>query len=138
SNTFIARPDRIGSGTLSSGQTLTNWFDAKAFAIPGCPNSDPVCKSPTNVGRFGNSGVNIIRGPKSVNFNFSAMKYFRVNERMRVQFRALMTNVFNHPNYSNPAVNISSPGTVGQITSTFQEQLGEAVRQIHLNLRIEF
>ena len=137
-NTFGARPDRIGSGELASGQSINNWFDARAFKIPGCPDSDPVCKAPGNVGRFGNTGVNILRGPKVVNFDFSASKYFHLNERMRVQFRALMTNVFNHPNFSNPANNISSPGTVGQITSTFAEQLGEGSRQIHLNLRIEF
>jgi hypothetical protein len=49
-----------------------------------------------------------------------------------------MTNVFNHPNFGLPANNISAPGTVGRITSTFQEQLGEGSRQIHLNVRIEF
>ena len=77
-------------------------------------------------------------GPKAINFDFSAMKYFRINERMRVQFRTVMTNVFNHANFSNPAANISSTGTVGQITSTFQEQIGEASRQVHFGLRVEF
>ena len=138
SNAFIARPDRIGSGVLSSGQSITNWFDASAFAIPGCPNTNPVCTNPAPVGRFGNSGVNILRGPKLVNFDFSAMKYFRINERARVQFRMLATNVFNHPNFANPQANISSAGTVGRINASFQEQLGEAWRQIHFNLRVEF
>jgi hypothetical protein len=138
SSNFVARPDRIGSGVLSSGQSINNWFAASAFSVPGCPNSNPVCSNPASVGRFGDSGVNILRGPDAINFDFSAMKYFRINERMRVQFRMIATNIFNHPSFSNPAANISSPGTVGQITSTFQEQIGEGSRQVHFSLRIEF
>jgi hypothetical protein len=135
---FVARPDRIASGELTSGQSISHWFDASAFAVPGCPNSNPVCSNPANVGRFGNSGVNILRGPKSVNFDFSAMKYFQVTERVRLQFRTTMTNVFNHPNFANPQGNISSPGTVGQITGVFLEQIGEDARQIHFSLRVQF
>jgi hypothetical protein len=131
-------PTVSAAAKLSAGQSITNFFDAKAFAIPGCPPSAPVCTNPVNVGRFGNSGVNILRGPKAINFDFSAMKDFRINERMRAQFRLLATNIFNHPNFSNPAANISSPGTVGQITSTFSEQIGEDARQIHFSLRLMF
>jgi hypothetical protein len=137
-NTIGGRPDRIGSGQLSSGQSIQHWFDAAAFKIPGCPDSDPICKSPANVGRYGNAGLDILRGPASTNVDLSAMKYFRLGERKRLQFRALMTNAMNHPNFSNPAANISAPGTVGQITSTFQEQVGEDARQIHFSLRFEF
>jgi len=138
SSNFVARPDRIASGELSSGQSITHFFDVSAFIIPGCPAANPVCSNPANVGRFGNSGVNILRGPKNINFDFSAMKYFPINERLRLQFRMMATDVFNHPNFSNPAANISSPGTVGQITSTFSEQIGEAARQVHFSLRVEF
>ena len=66
------------------------------------------------------------------------MKNFLIKEHIRAQFRLVATNVFNHPNFANPAANISSPGTVGQITSTFQEQIGEGSRQIHLGLRLDF
>ncbi len=66
------------------------------------------------------------------------MKYFRLGETKRLQFQALMTNALNHPNFSNPAANISSPGTVGQVTSTFSEQVGEDARQVHFSLRFEF
>ena len=96
----MARPDRIGSGELSSGQSIYNFFDASAFKVPGCPDTTPLCTNPANIGRFGNSGVNVLRGPKAINFDFSAMKYFRINERMRVQFRTVMTSVFNHANFS--------------------------------------
>jgi len=145
-NTIGGRPDRIGSGQLSD-PNIRLWFDPAAFKIPGCPDSDPVCRTPANVGRFGNSGNNILRGPGSTNFDFSAMKYFRLTEALRLQFRVLATNIFNHPNFANPpsstnptasGVNISSPATVGRITSTFAEQVGEDARQVHFSIRFEF
>ena len=46
-------------------------------------------------------------------------------------------SVVNHPNFAQPAANISSPGTVGQITSTFGKapqhllRLGEIGSQFH-------
>jgi hypothetical protein len=137
-NLIGGRPDRIGSGVSASGQSIFNWFNTAAFKIPGCPDTDPVCKSPTNVGRFGNSGLNIIRGPAANNFNFSVMKYFTIAEGKRLQLRCFATNVLNHANFANPAANISSPGTVGRITGTFAEQVSENLRYVHISLRLEF
>ena len=31
--------------------------------MPGCPDNNPVCDNPANVGRFGNAGVNILSTP---------------------------------------------------------------------------
>jgi hypothetical protein len=139
-NNFVARPDVVPGVpvTPAGGPTLSEWFNPAAFAIPGCPANNPVCTNPANVGRFGNAGLNTLRGPDLMNFDFSAMKNFLIREHLRAQFRVVATNVFNHPNFANPAANISSPGTVGQITSTFQEQIGEASRQVHFSLRLDF
>src|SRR2546426_8558027 len=63
--TFGGRPDRIGNGNLPTGQrTIQHWFDDMAFRIPGCPDSNPVCGNPANLGRFGNTGLNILEGPR--------------------------------------------------------------------------
>jgi hypothetical protein len=139
-NNFIARPDVVPGVpvTPAGGPTLSEWFNPAAFAIPGCPATNPACTNPADVGRFGNAGVNTLVGPDVINFDFSAMKDFVIKEHIRAQFRLVATNVFNHPNFSNPSANISSPGTVAQITSTFQEQIGEASRQILLGLRFQF
>ena len=43
-NTIGGRPDRIGDGNLpTADRTLSRWFDASAFKIPGCPDSNPIC-----------------------------------------------------------------------------------------------
>ena len=121
-NTFGGRPDRIGS----------------TFVIPGCSASDPLCSSPANVGRFGNSGVNVLEGPKFVDADLSLMKDFHVTERVALQFRATMTDVFNHPNFNIPAADIESPGTFGAVTSTFSSLLGQNARQVDFMLRLVF
>ena len=121
-NTFGGRPDRIGS----------------IFVIPGCPASDPLCSNPVNVGRFGNCGVNVLEGPKFVGADFSLMKDFPLTEKMKLQFRATTTNVFNHPNFGLPGADIESPGTFGKFTSTYSPLLGQNARQVDFMLRLMF
>jgi hypothetical protein len=66
------------------------------------------------------------------------MKYFHLRENMRLQFRLIMVNAFNHPNFAVPRNNISS-GTVGTIASMARVLNGEpAPREIDLGLRLEF
>jgi hypothetical protein len=139
STTYLARPDVVvNPATAAPPQSINSWFNPAAFAVPGCPATTPVCSNPANVGRFGNAGVNTLEGPGLANLDLAAMKTFPIHERLRLQFRVLATNVFNHPNFGIPAANISSPATVGKITSTFGEQLGESSRQVHLSLRLDF
>ena len=138
--TFGGRPDRIGNGNLPTNQrTIQRWFDDSAFAIPGCPNTDPICRNPANVGRFGNTGINILQGPRIANLDFSLMKYFNLREKTRLQFRLIMVNALNHPNFAVPRANISSRGTVGTIVSMARVLNGEpATREIDLGLRLEW
>ncbi len=137
---FGGRPDRIANGNLPTGQrNIQRWFDPAAFAIPGCPTTTPVCKNPANVGRFGNSGLNILEGPGIANLDLSMMKYITLREKTRLQFRLIMVNGLNHPNFAVPRLNISSRGSVGHITSMARVLNGEpATREIDLGLRLEF
>jgi hypothetical protein len=132
-------PDRIGNGNLSSGRSVRKWFDPAAFAIPGCPPAAPVCSNPTPVGRFGNSGFNILAGPPIRNLDFGLMKDFKYRERFTLRFSMTMANALNHPNFTNPAANISSPGTVGVISGQTRPLLGEpGPREIDFALRLDF
>jgi hypothetical protein len=99
-------PDRIGSGKLPSDQqSIDRWFDASAFAVP--PS-----------GRFGNSGRGILVGPGRHAFHAGLFKSFRpFGEHGALRFQISFTNIFNHANFGNPALNISTPASVGTIRS---------------------
>ncbi|PYV83994.1 MAG: hypothetical protein DMG05_25195, partial [Acidobacteria bacterium] len=106
--TFGGIPDRIGDGNLPSGErSIDRWFDASAFARP-----------PAGSGRFGNSGRNIIVGPGRQALNLGIFKSFRVTEGSSLRIQGTFTNVLNHPNFADPNLNISVPGSVGTIRGT--------------------
>ena len=133
-------PDRLGNGNLSAGQrTLGHYFDTAAFAVPGCPAATPLCGNPANVGRFGTSGWNYLIGPPTKNLDFGLAKDFRILERFVLRFNMTMADALNHPSFTIPAVNISSTGTAGVISSTTSAALVEPTsRQINFSLRLSF
>jgi hypothetical protein len=122
-NTSGGLPDRIADGNLpTSERQLNRWFDASAFARPPA-------------GRFGNSGVNTLQGPGLHEHNLTISKRIAITERLSFTFMAAMQNVANHPNFNNPAANISTPGSVGVISSI--EGFAPS-RQIMLRGRLDF
>jgi hypothetical protein len=122
--TSSGRPDRIADGNISN-RTIGHWFDTTAFTVPAA-----------NSGRFGNSGVNILRGPGAINVNLGMYKSVTLRERMRLRLEATFTNALNHPNFGTPASNISL-ASAGVITST-QSMEGTGARTTRIGGRIEF
>jgi hypothetical protein len=140
-NTIGGRPDRIAGAPLyPANQSINNWFNVGAFRIPGCPNTNPVCDNPVNVGRFGNAGVNILSTPAMKNLDIALMKEFAVAEHKILRFQATFSDVLNHPNFGYPDGDISSPDTAPVITSTNSNYLsGSATsRVINFALRFQF
>jgi len=138
-------PDRIANGNLLPNQrSVSDWFNTSAFTIPGCPDSNPTCSNPAtnpaNIGRFGNSGINILEGPGLMSHNLTLRKRFQITERLHFDFMALGSNLFNHPNFSFPSSTIDVPGA-GVITGQHDRYFsGEksGPRVIELRGRIEF
>jgi Carboxypeptidase regulatory-like domain/TonB-dependent Receptor Plug Domain/TonB dependent receptor len=91
------------SGTLAQ-RSPTKWFDKTAYVVP-------------TAGVQGTVTRNVLRGPGTAEFDFSALKNFAISERLTAQFRAEAFNIINHPNFGNPSANIST-GNVGTITAT--------------------
>ncbi len=130
-NTTVGLPDRISDGNLAPGERRpTRWFDASAFAAP-----------PANAGRFGNSGVFILEGPGQNLHHLSVVKEWKLTEKLRLNYQAMITDIFNTPHYAFPNSNITVTGQVGQI---FGLQGGgaprekSASREVQMRLRIEF
>ncbi len=103
------------------------WYNPAAF-------SNPVA------GTFGNCGRDNLRGPSTVNIDFSAIKGFPIAERQSLQFRVEMFNAPNHVELGTPgsvgwggSSSVAPPSNFGVITSTFA-----SMRQIQLALKYNF
>lgn len=117
---FSGRADLLRDPKLPrSERSITRWFDASAFAVP----------APFT---YGNSARNLLFGPGDVVFDLSVLKDTKIKEVVTVQFRAEFFNLPNHPNFGNPAANISVPSTVGAIFGA-----GDP-RQIQFGLKVLF
>ncbi|HZO57315.1 MAG TPA: TonB-dependent receptor [Bryobacteraceae bacterium] len=132
-------PDRVANGNLGSGRSVQRFFDTAAFVVPGCPATAPLCTQTTPIGRFGNSGFNILEGPPIRNLDVGIQKVFKLTERVNLQFSSIFVNIFNHPNFSVPPSNISAPAQVGIISGQTRPLLGEpGPREIDFTLRLSF
>jgi hypothetical protein len=108
---------------------------ANAVATPGSYSS------------FGNCGRNNLIGPSFWNWDFSALKDFRITENHSLQFRAEMFNIPNHPQFGlgtngagNATVTWGNQGPVAQ--SLFgvirQTITPTSMRQIQFALKYNF
>jgi hypothetical protein len=98
----------------------------------GNPYYNPNAYAPVTAVRFGTSGRNVLRAPRTFNANVSVFRTFPINERISFQFRAESDNVSNTPHFLAPAANVSA-GNFLSITSANMDQ-----RQFRLGLKLMF
>jgi Carboxypeptidase regulatory-like domain/TonB dependent receptor len=116
-------------------KSKAEWFNPTAFTAPPCYNSVETgsatlgCQAVYNAGvaagvptyaTYGNSGYDMLRGPRFQDWDMSLQKNIPWRERYNVQLRADSFNIFNHPNFLTPNSNISNSnaGTVTAISGT--------------------
>jgi hypothetical protein len=99
SGEFFGRPDLVGN-PLAGTSTPNSFVNLSAFQVPCAPDSSGNCVPGTQ--HFGNLGRNALVGPSFKNFDFSLAKENKLNERLRMQIRMDVFNLFNHPNFANP------------------------------------
>jgi len=89
----------------------------------GCVNGNSQCLNPNAFapadanGTFPNQRRNGYRGPHFFDSDLSVGKNFKLTERFTFNFTTNFYNVFNHPNFANPDLNLAD-GTFGQIQIT--------------------
>jgi hypothetical protein len=129
------RPDLAGNPRVED-PTADLWWNRNAFVCPGRePGSSTAFNcNVTPIGRFGNSGANILEGPGTINLSMGFGKDFRVKERVRVTFEATFTNLPNHPNYDDPGVNITSIAFGRTTTARGADAGGNRVGQFALRM----
>ncbi len=66
---------------------------------------------------IGDVGRNTLRGPAFFQWDFSLMKDFPIREKIKLQFRADLFNLLNHPNFYQPDGGICTAVTAATPTS---------------------
>ncbi|MGB8985377.1 MAG: TonB-dependent receptor, partial [Candidatus Sulfotelmatobacter sp.] len=93
----------LGSGRSHAAQ-VQEWFNTSAFV-------------PNAIGTFGDTGKNILRGPRYFDADLAAVKNAQITERVAMEFRAEFFNAFNNVNFGRPDGNLADLGaTFGEIT----------------------
>ena len=93
----------LGSGRSHTAE-IAEWFNTNTFV-------------PNAIETFGDTGKNILRGPRFFDADLAAIKNAKITERLSMEFRAEFFNAFNNVNFGNPDGNLADLGTTyGQIT----------------------
>jgi hypothetical protein len=109
-----------GPAALPTGErTIDKWFNTAAFAVP-----------PDYV--YGNSGMNILRGPGFSEVELSIQKTFRIREGIKLKFRAEAENALNRVNRGLPSATVGSAAF-----GTIRSLAGDA-RLMQMSLKFAF
>jgi hypothetical protein len=113
------RPDVTGPVAILGSPD--RWFDTSTFAP---------------VPEFGDLGRNVVIGPGFNNTDFSIAKNTELHDRICLQFRAEVFDLFNHPNFGNPG-NVAGTPNFGRVTSTRfpTGELGSS-RQVQFGIKL--
>ncbi len=89
-------------GGRSHAAQVQEWFNTNAF-------------QQNAIGTFGDTGKNILRGPRYFDADLAAVKNAKITERLSMEFRAEFFNAFNNVNFGRPDGNLLD-STYGEIT----------------------
>ena len=127
--------------TASAVQERPNLVPGKSInPVLGGPNAyfDVTAFENGPAGFLGNVGRNTLIGPGMKNFDFSLVKNTSITERIHLEFRAELFNIFNHANFSTPPASLFTAkgapvGNAAAITTT-----DTTSRQIQFALKLLF
>lgn len=103
-------PNRVGSGALPGDlRSPMQWFNTSLH--PGAPGTAFVIPP---LFQFGNSGFDILRGPRLATVDAALSRTFPVGERVHIQTRVEAYNLFNRANFAlpNPILDLDSSGVI--------------------------
>jgi hypothetical protein len=111
---FSRRPDQV------PGQPLY----IKDPTVPGGRRFNPAAFTTPAAGQQGNFPRNGLRAFPASQVDLALRRDFRLGERLRLQLRGELFNLFNHPNFGNVDNNASDGIRFGQPTQMLNSSLG--------------
>ena len=141
-------PDRVGPwkpATQNAGQ----WVLSSGFVCPGpaqnCSIGTGAPGAPDPIGRFGTSGVGIVEGPGTINWDFGMSKSFNLTEHAKLRVEVSFVNFLNHVNLGAPDMTITDANNpfqglfgFGSITSAQGLYQFAGARSGQVGARIDF
>jgi hypothetical protein len=139
----VNRPNYIGGcDPMAGAGTAARWFN-------------PACFSLQPVGTLGNFGRDVLRIPNTLNFDLGISKDTKLTERLKLQFRAELFNIFNRTNLGAPTATgnftlnsscAAQPGVAASFCTSIpstqavisQPNPGALSREIQLGLKLVF
>jgi hypothetical protein len=117
----IDRPDLVAGFTaasITSGTTGAGCLGVPAGEQLGTPSLyfNPCAFALQPQGNLGNAGRNILEGPGMANVDFSLVKdtpVHKLGEAAKLEFRAEIFNILNHPNFAEPSRNVFAGSAAG-------------------------
>lgn len=88
------RPNMIAAPNLSSGKSVSRWFNTNAFVFQPA-------------GTVGSERRNQLYGPGLQRVDLSLFKTFDITERFKFEFRTEAFNVLNTAQFTNPSASLS-------------------------------
>jgi carboxypeptidase family protein/TonB-dependent receptor-like protein len=112
-----------GQNPIGGKHNVDQWLNPAAFANP--PVATAIGQS--DLSPLGGAATQVV-GPGFHRFDFSLFKSFRTTESTRLEFRAEVFNLTNHPNFSSPGLqgifygapvlDFTNPSNFGKLTAT--------------------
>lgn len=121
----------IGTPVITGSPTCWFYVTSNTACSAQFPGEKAAFTTPAQY-TYGDAGRNILRANGLKQFDFTLLKAFPITETMRLQFRAEMFNILNHPTFSAPSAAVNS-SSGGQVSSTLN-----AARIIQLALKFSF
>jgi hypothetical protein len=124
----VDTPDRVAPLVITNPRkTGGYYFNASAFA-------------PAPIGEIGTSARRFFHGPGINNWDMALLKNTLLTERINLQFRAELYNVFNHAQFLtpggiityNPATGVPNPNNMGLVPGARDPRIGQ------LSLKLNF
>jgi hypothetical protein len=114
------RPDVVGPIVYNT-KNPAQYLDLSSFAVPCTVSSATMASYDANgnvvytpngkasdcvpgTRHFGDLGRNALRGPSYKQWDFAIYKNTSITERLKLQLRAEIFNLLNHPNFANPVL----------------------------------